>query len=55
MEPYAGITQKRFEASGAFIVEHLVLRGEAAVREVGVEDASGSGRFVFVARGEWLR
>ena len=52
---YAGIAQKMFEAAGAFIVEHLVLEGEAAVGEVGVEDARGSGESVFVARGEWIR
>ena len=39
----------------AFIVEHLVLEGEAAVGEVGMEDASGLDEFVFAARGEWLR
>ena len=55
LEPYAGIAQKRFEAAGAFIVEHLVLGGEAAVGEVGVEDASGSDEFVFAAIGEWFR
>ena len=31
LEPYVGIAQKRFEAAGAFIVEHLVLGVEAAV------------------------
>ena len=55
LEPYAGIAQKLFQAAGAFIVEHLVLGGEAAVGEVGVEDASGSDEFAFTARGEWLR
>ena len=55
LEPYAGITQKLFQASGAFIVEHLVLGGEAAFGEVGVEDASGSDEFALSARGEWLR
>ena len=54
LEPYAGIAQKNFEAAGAFIVEHLVLGGEAAVRELLVEDASGSDEFTFSARGEWL-
>ena len=54
LEPYAGIAQKRFEASGAFIVKHLVLGGEAAVGEVGVDYASGSDEFAFAARGEWL-
>ena len=54
-EPYAGIAQKRSEATGAFIVNYLVLGGEAAFREVGVEEASGSDEFTFVARGEWLR
>ena len=53
--PYAGIAQKSFDAAGAFIVEHLILGDEDAVREVGVEDASGSDEFAFVARGEWLR
>ena len=55
LEPYTGIAQKSFEATGAFIVHHLVLGGEAAVREIGVEDASGSYEFSFVTRGEWLR
>ena len=55
LEPYAGIVQKRFEAAGAFIVEHLVLGGEAAIGELGVKDASGSDEFVLLARGEWLR
>ena len=54
LEPYAGIAQKRFEAAGAFIVGNMVLGCEAAVREVGVEDASGSDEFTFIARGEWL-
>ena len=31
LEPYVGIVQKRFEAVGAFIVEHLVLVVEAVV------------------------
>ena len=31
LEPYAGITQKLFQAAGAFVVEHLVLGVEAAV------------------------
>ena len=51
LETYAGIAQKSFEASGALTVEHLVLGGEAAVREVGVEDSSGSDEFAFAARG----
>ena len=55
LEPYAGIKQKHFQAAGAFIVSHLLLGGKAAVGEVGVEDASGSDEFAFVARGEWLR
>ena len=55
LEPYAGIAQKSFEAAGAFIVENLVLGGDATVREVGVEDASGSDEFAFAARGERLR
>ena len=54
LEPYAGIAQKLFQAAGAFIVKHLVLGGEAAVGEVGVEDASGSDEFAFAVRGEWL-
>ena len=54
MKPYAGIGQKSFEAARPFIVEHLVLWGEAAVGEVGVKDASGSDELVFVARGEWI-
>ena len=52
LESYAGIAQKRFEAAGAFIVEHLVLGVEAAVGELGVEDTSGSDEFAFAARGE---
>ena len=55
MEPYAGIAQKLFQAAGAFIVEHLLLGVEAAVGELGVEDASGSDDFAFTARGEWIR
>ena len=43
-----GIAQKCFEAAGAFIVQHLVLGGEAAVGEVGVEDVGGSYEFAFV-------
>ena len=46
---------ENFQAAGAFIVEYLVLGGEAAVGEVGVEEASGSYEFAFTARGEWLR
>ena len=53
--PYAGIAQKSFDAAGAFIVQHLLLRGGAAVGEVGVEDARGSYEFSLVMRGEWLR
>ena len=55
LEPYAGIAQKSFEAAGAFIVEHLVLGGEAAVGELVVEDAGGYYEFAFVTRGEGLR
>ena len=55
LEPYSGIAQKSFEADGAFIVKNLVLGVEAAVGEVGVEDASGLDKFAFAARGEWLR
>ena len=47
-----GFTQKRFEAARAFIVHHLVLGGEAAFVEVGVEDARDSYEFSFVTRGE---
>ena len=54
LEIYAGIVQKSFEAAGAFIVQHLVLGGEPVVGKVGVEDASGSDEFAFVARSEWL-
>ena len=54
LEPYAGIAQKSFEAAGAFIVGHMVLGCEAAVREVGVKEASGPYEFAFVARGGWL-
>ena len=50
-----GFAQKRFEANGAFIVQHLVLGGEAAVVEVGLEDVHGSYEFSFVTKGEWLR
>ena len=55
VEPYAGSVQKLFQTARALIVEHLVLGGEAAVGEVGVEDASGLDEFAFSARGEWLR
>ena len=55
LEPYAGLAKKSFESAGAFIVQHLVLGVEAAVVEVGVEDASSSDEIVFAARGEWLR
>ena len=55
LELDTGIAQKRFEAAGAFIVQHLVLGGEDAVREVGVEDARGSCEFASVTRGELLR
>ena len=37
--------QKSFEAAGAFIAQHLILGGEAAAREVGVEDARSSYEF----------
>ena len=43
------LAEKRFEAAGAFIVQNLVLGGEVASREVGVEDAGGSYEFEFVA------
>ena len=36
------LVYKRFEAAGALIVQHLVLGGEVAVREVGLEDAGCS-------------
>ena len=49
LEAYAEIALKSFEAAGAFIVSHLLLGGKAAVGEVGVEDASGSDEFAFVA------
>ena len=49
------IAQKSFEAAGEFIIQNLVLGGEAAVGEVGVEYARGSYDFTFVKRGEWLR
>ena len=39
---------------GYSLFQHLVLRGEAAVGEVGVEDAGGSYESVFVTRGEWF-
>ena len=55
LELDTGIAQKSFEADGAFIVQHLVLGGEAAVGEVGVEDMRGSYEFAFVTRGEWIR
>ena len=32
----------------------MVLRGEAAGGEIGVQDASGSNEFAFDVRGEWL-
>ena len=55
LELDTGIAQKSFEAARAFIVQHLVLGGEAAVGEVGVEDAGGSYEFAFITRVEWLR
>ena len=55
LEINARIAQKCFETAGAFIVKHLVLRGEAAGGKVGVQDASGSDEFAFVTRGEWFR
>ena len=54
LELDTGLEQKGFEAARAFIVQHLVLGGEDAVREVGVEDARGSYEFFFATRGEWL-
>ena len=54
LELDTGIAQKCFEAAGSFIVQYLVMGGEAAVGEVGVEDACGSYEFAFVTRGEWL-
>ena len=54
LELDTGLEQKSFEAARAFIVQHLVLGGEDAVREVGVEDARGSYEFFFATRGEWL-
>ena len=54
LELETGIAQKSFEA-GEFIVQHLVLGGEAAVGEVGIEDAGGSYEFTFVTQGERLR
>ena len=55
LELDTGITQKSFEAAGAFIVQNLVLGGEAVVGEVGVKVACGSYEFAFVKRGEWFR
>ena len=55
LETYAGIVQKLFQAAGAFIVDHLLRGGGAAFGEVEVEDASGSDKFAFAVRGEWLR
>ena len=55
LEINAGIAQKLFQAARAFIVEHLVLRGEAAGGKLGVQDASGSDVFAFTAIGEWFR
>ena len=49
------IAQKRFESAGSFIVQHLVLGGEAVAREIGVEDTHESYEVAFVAIGEWLR
>ena len=54
LELDTGFAQKSYEAAGAFIVQHLVLGGEAAVGEVGVEDARGSYEFLLVTRGECL-
>ena len=54
MELDTGFAQKRFDAAGAFIVQHLVLGGKATVGEVGVEDASDSYELLFVTRGEWI-
>ena len=55
LELDTGFAQKSFEDAGEFIVQHLVLGGEAAVREVDVEDARGSYEFSSVTRGEWIR
>ena len=40
---------------GWCIVNHLVLRGEAAGGKVRVQDVSVSDEFLFAARGEWFR
>ena len=42
LELDTGFAQKSLEAARAFIVQHLVLGGESAFGEVGVEDSSGS-------------
>ena len=55
LELDTGFAQKSLEAARAFIVQHLVLGGESAFGEVGVEDSSGSYEFSFLTRGEWLR
>ena len=55
LELDTGIAQKGFEAAGAFIVQYLLLEGETAVGEVGVEDVCGSYEFSFVTQGEWSR
>ena len=41
LELDTSLAYTRFEAAGAFIVQNLVLGGEASVGEVGVEDAGG--------------
>ena len=55
LELDTGFAQKRFQAAGAFIVQHLVMGGEDVVGEVGVEDARRSDELSFVTRGEWIR
>ena len=55
LELDTGIVQESLAVTRVFIVQHLVLGGEAAVGEVDVEDACGSYEFAFLTRGEWLR
>ena len=40
---------------GWCIVDHLVLRGEAAGVKVRVQDVSGLDEFAFAVKGEWFR